>query len=235
MWCRASDIETASERAAFHAERAGDRAALPDVAVSRMVAPFLGMARPEEGIRRCEEIRAWLPDDRFIGAMADMLQGGCQGQLGLFEEGRRQQRRAEEVVLDLGQKLWLGGVAMNAASARVLAGDLESAERRLRHGMEYLESIGSSGTGPRWRPICPRALRAGSLRRGRRDDRRVRGPRSVRRSVNQVTARGIQRSCSPGRAGRGSGRHGRGSRRDHRADRLLGQPLVSRTSARSTG
>ncbi len=51
MWCRASDIETSSERAAFHAERAGDRAALADVAVSRMVAPFLGMARPEEGIR----------------------------------------------------------------------------------------------------------------------------------------------------------------------------------------
>ncbi len=145
MWCRASDIETASERAAFHAERTGDRALLPDVALARMVAPFLGMARPEEGIRRCEETRAWLPDDRFVGAMADMLQGGCQGQLGLFEEGRRQQRRAEEVVLDLGQKLWLGGLAMNASWLEMLAGDLDAAERCLRQGMEMLGSIGELG------------------------------------------------------------------------------------------
>ena len=118
---------------------------IPDVALARMVAPFLGMARPEEGIRRCEEIRAWLPDDRFIGAMADILQGGCKGQLGQFEEGRRQQRRAEEVVFDMGQKLWLGGVAMNASWLDMLAGDLEAAERRLRQGMELLGSIGELG------------------------------------------------------------------------------------------
>ena len=145
MWCRASDMETSSERAAFHAERAGDRAALADVAVWRMVAPFLGMARPEEGIQRCEEIRAWLPEDRFVGARANMLQGGCQGQLGLFEEGRMQHRRAEEVLLDLGQKLWLGGCSLNASWLEILAGDLEAAERCLLRGMEILGSIGELG------------------------------------------------------------------------------------------
>ncbi|MGH2680023.1 MAG: ATP-binding protein [Actinomycetota bacterium] len=145
MWCRASDMETASERAAFHAQRAGDRAMLPNVALSRMVAPFLGMARPEEGIQRCEEIRAWLPEDRFIGAMADMLQGGCRGQLGLFDEGRRQQRRAMDVCLDVGHKLWVGAVSMNASWLEVLAGDLEAAERWLREGIEMLESIGELG------------------------------------------------------------------------------------------
>ena len=145
MWCRASDMETASERAVFHAQRAGDRAGLADVAHSLMVAPFLGMARPEEAIQRCEEIRAWLPDDRFIGAIADMLQGGCKGQLGLFEEGRRQQRRAEGVVFDLGHKLWLGGLGMNRGWLEVLAGDLEAAEHAFRRSIEMLGSIGEVG------------------------------------------------------------------------------------------
>ncbi|HUF58652.1 MAG TPA: adenylate/guanylate cyclase domain-containing protein [Actinomycetota bacterium] len=193
MWCRASDIETASERAAFHAQRAGDRAALPDVALSRMVAPFLGMARPEEGIQRCEEIRAWLPEDRFIGAMADMLEGGCLGQLGLFEEGRRQQRRALEVVLDLGQKLWVGRVSMNASWLEILAGDLEAAEGFLRRGMEMLGSIRELGS----RSTLAADLAHVLYEQGRFEDaaEMIGVSENLGASddlVNQVTARGIR-------------------------------------------
>jgi tetratricopeptide (TPR) repeat protein len=74
-----------------------------------------------------------------------MLEGGCLGQLGLFEEGRRQQGRALEVVLDLGQKLWVGGVSMNASWLEILAGELDAAEGFLRRGMEILVSIGELG------------------------------------------------------------------------------------------
>jgi class 3 adenylate cyclase/tetratricopeptide (TPR) repeat protein len=145
MWCRASDIEIASERAAFHAERAGDRSALSDAASWRITAPVLGMARPEAGIQRCEDVRARLPDDRFIDALADMAQGDCAAQLGLFDEGRMKLRRAEETLADLGQKLWLGGISTNWGAFEVLVGDLEAAERTLRHGIEKLETIGEFG------------------------------------------------------------------------------------------
>jgi class 3 adenylate cyclase/tetratricopeptide (TPR) repeat protein len=145
MWCHASAMETASERAAFHAERAGDRAALLEAAVPRIAAPALGMAQPQVAIQRCEEVRAWLPDDRFIDALADIEQAGCAAQLGQFDLGRRKLHRGEEILLDLGQKLWLGAIPTNAAALEILAGDLEAAERSLRDGMEMLESIGELG------------------------------------------------------------------------------------------
>jgi tetratricopeptide (TPR) repeat protein len=145
MWCHASDMETASEQAAFHAERAGDRAALTEAAVARMAAPSLGMGSPEAGIRRCEEMHAMLPDDRLIEALTYMSQGECAAQLGLFDEGRRMHRRGEGILLDLGQKLWLGGVCLDAGGLEALAGDLDAAELSFRRGMEMLEAIGELG------------------------------------------------------------------------------------------
>jgi class 3 adenylate cyclase/tetratricopeptide (TPR) repeat protein len=145
MWCHAADVEIASERAAFHAERAGDRAALAYTAFWRFAAPMFGMTRPEAGMRRCEEIRAWLPDDRFVEGIAEVIRGGCESQLGLFGEARESMQRGEEIFVDLGSKLWLGSMSTNAAWPEILAGDLEAAERILRRGMEILESIGESG------------------------------------------------------------------------------------------
>jgi tetratricopeptide (TPR) repeat protein len=145
MWCHASDMETASERAVFHAERAGDRAMLSEVLMARMYAPILGMARPGFGIQRCEEIRARFADDRLLQALGEIAHGDCLAQLGLFDEGRTEYRRAEETLLDLGQKMWLGGLSQNRSGLESLAGDPEAAERTLREGMEQLESIGDFG------------------------------------------------------------------------------------------
>ena len=103
------------------------------------------MARPEVGIQRCEQIRAWLPDDRMVDAHAEISQGAAPSYLGLFDEGRERQRRGEEIFLDLGQKLWLGGLDMNKGWLEVLAGDLEAAEHAFRQGIEMLGSIGELG------------------------------------------------------------------------------------------
>jgi class 3 adenylate cyclase/tetratricopeptide (TPR) repeat protein len=145
MWCHAADIDAASEHALFHAERVGDRAALADAASWRISAPVLGMARPEVGIQRCSEIRAWLPDDRFIEGIAEIARVDCAAQLGLFDDGREGIHRAEEIFVDLGNTLWVGGISINAASLEMLAGELDAAERTLRLGMNRLESIGEYG------------------------------------------------------------------------------------------
>jgi tetratricopeptide (TPR) repeat protein len=58
MGCRTADLEAAAERAAFHAERAGDRAGLTDAISWLVLVPILGMMPPETGIRRCQEMRA---------------------------------------------------------------------------------------------------------------------------------------------------------------------------------
>jgi len=145
MWCHASEIEHASERAADHAERAGNRAALSDALSWRMFAPWLGMASPAEGIRRCQEVQARAPDDRLLEAIAAYVEGSCDGMLGHFDEGRRKHRRAKAILVDLGVKLNIGGMSMYAASLEAMAGDLEAAERVHREGTAVLESIGEVG------------------------------------------------------------------------------------------
>jgi class 3 adenylate cyclase/tetratricopeptide (TPR) repeat protein len=145
MWCHASDMEIASERAVFHAERAGDRAALSDAVTWRMFAPWLGMDRPEVAIRRCDEMRAKVPDDRLVEAFAELTQGFCDAILGHFDEGRRKQRRGQNTLIDLGLKLNIGGLSMWVGGLEFLAGDLEAAERAYREGAQMLESIGEIG------------------------------------------------------------------------------------------
>jgi class 3 adenylate cyclase/tetratricopeptide (TPR) repeat protein len=145
MWCHASDIEHASERAAVHAERAGDRAALSDALSSQMFAPWLGMAPPDAGIRRCREVRSRAPDDRLLDAIAGYVEGSFDGMLGRFDEGRSKHRRAKAILVDLGVKLNIGGMSQWAGSLEVMAGNLEAAERVHREGTDVLESIGEIG------------------------------------------------------------------------------------------
>jgi len=145
MWCHASDIEHASERAAYHAERAGDRAALSDALSWRMFAPWLGMASPVDSMLRCGEVRARAPDDRLLEAITTCVEGTCDGMLGRFDDGRRKQQRAQAILVDLGVKLNIGGMSQWAASFEAMAGNFEAADRVHREGTEVLESIGEIG------------------------------------------------------------------------------------------
>ena len=135
MWCHAADVENASERAAYHAERAGDRAALGYAASWRMIAPTLGMATPEAGMRRCEEVRAGCPTIASSRRLAEIR----QGRLRIIA---RSVRRGQEEHAALGGELprpgphaLAGWNSTNAAWLEILAGDLEAAERALRRGM----------------------------------------------------------------------------------------------------
>ena len=145
MGCRSDELEVAAERAAFHAERAGDRSGLSDALRWLTVVPELGMMRPEEGIRRCQELRGRAPDDRVVEAFAELTEGVLEAMLGRFEDGRAKQRRALEHFADLGMKVTAGGMSIPVGNAEEWAGDLEAAERTYREGIELLDSIGEKG------------------------------------------------------------------------------------------
>jgi class 3 adenylate cyclase/tetratricopeptide (TPR) repeat protein len=145
MGCRAADIEAAAERAALHAERAGDRAGLTDANAWLVLVPSLGMMPPEAGILRCREMRARLPDDRTVEAYASMIEGLCEAMLGRFDEARAKQRHGLEILVDLGMTVTLGGMSIGVGNVEMLADDVAAAERKFREGIELLDSIGEKG------------------------------------------------------------------------------------------
>ena len=142
MWCRASEIERAYEHAAVHAERAGDRAGRSEASGWLALAAYFGMTRPQEGIRRCEELRARAPDDRRVEAWTGVSQGLLEAMLGRFEEGRANHRKGREIFADLGMRLTLAATAYGAGRLEVIAGDYAAAERAYREGYDVLASMG---------------------------------------------------------------------------------------------
>ncbi|HET9248809.1 MAG TPA: adenylate/guanylate cyclase domain-containing protein, partial [Actinomycetota bacterium] len=145
MGCRTAELEVAAERAAFHAERAGDRPQLSDAIRWLVLAPGLGMMPPEDGIQRCRAMRARMPADRVVEAFADLTEGMMEGMLGRFEEARAKERHGLEILTDLGMKVSTGGMSIGVASVEAWAGDLDAAERIHRDGIELLDSIGEKG------------------------------------------------------------------------------------------
>jgi tetratricopeptide (TPR) repeat protein len=145
MGGRIAELEVAAERAAFHAERVGDRSGLSDAFRWLVVVPTLGMMRPEDGIRHCQELRGRAPGDRVVEAFADMTEGIMEAMLGRFEEGRAKQRRGLEHFADLGMKVTVGGMSIPVGNAEEWAGDLEAAERTYREALELLDAIGEKG------------------------------------------------------------------------------------------
>jgi class 3 adenylate cyclase/tetratricopeptide (TPR) repeat protein len=145
MWCLAAELEVAAERAAFHAERVGNRSSLSAALEAYVLASLLGMARPEQMISRCEEVRARAPEDRFIEASADFIHGIAEAMLGRAKEGRARHRHAMEIVEDLGMTLNVGSSRTYTGALEVIAGDFEAAEVAFRSGFEALTELGEKG------------------------------------------------------------------------------------------
>jgi class 3 adenylate cyclase/tetratricopeptide (TPR) repeat protein len=145
MGCRTGDLEAAAERAAFHAERAGDRAGLTEAICWLVLVPSLGMMLPDAGIRRIHELRARVPGDRAVEGYADMIEGMCEAMLGRFDEGRAKEHNGLEIFADLGMTLTVGGMSIGVGNVEAWAGDLAAAERKYREGIELLASIGEKG------------------------------------------------------------------------------------------
>ena len=223
MACRTGDLEAAAERAAFHAERAGDRAGLTDAICWLVLVPTLGMMRPEAGIRRIHELRARVPGDRAVEAYADMIEGMCEAMLGRFDEGRAKQHNGLETLADLGMTVTDGRHVDRRRQRREWAGDLAAAERKYREGIELLASIGEKGYLSTHAALLAQVLyQQGRFEECEEMTRLAGGGRRLRRHPHpgHLAARPGE-AARPRREARGSDRAGGSSGSTERRDGLL--------------
>jgi class 3 adenylate cyclase len=187
------DMTQAYERAAHHAERAGDRAALADALSWLSLIGLWDMTPPEGVIRRAQDLRARSPDDRSLEAMTLMSEGYSLAMLGRTDEGRALHRRGHDILLELGLRIKAGAMQDSASRIETLAGDLAAAEHELRQGIDSLASMGELGY------LSTQAAMLGEVlyRRGRLDEAEEMTHVSERSAasddlISQVQLRGVR-------------------------------------------
>ena len=131
------------EKAARHAQKAGDRR---DELESLSWVPltiWAGPTRTDEGLKRCEDVLRRARGDRKVTASALIAQATFEAEMGRFDEARTLIGRAKELLEEIALTVWLAGpVAQFAGWVEFLAGDLAGAERELRRGFDKFTEIG---------------------------------------------------------------------------------------------
>jgi class 3 adenylate cyclase/tetratricopeptide (TPR) repeat protein len=135
--------EQAWEKAAEHAQRAGDRR---DELESLSWVPLVvwaGPTRTERGLQRCEQIVERARGDKKVVASALIAKAAFVAGQGQFDESRRLIADAKALLEEVALTVWLAGpLAQFAGWVELLAGDSVAAERELRWGYEKLNEIG---------------------------------------------------------------------------------------------
>jgi class 3 adenylate cyclase/tetratricopeptide (TPR) repeat protein len=92
-----------------------------------------------------EEFLAWLDRHRGVETRAPILvlyRAGAMGALGRFEEARDLVAAFRARGEELGHGFWAAASTQQASRIETLAGNLEAAEREIRHGCELWEAAG---------------------------------------------------------------------------------------------
>jgi AAA ATPase domain/Adenylate and Guanylate cyclase catalytic domain len=135
--------EQAWEKAAEHAQRAGDRR---DELESLSWVPLVVWAGPTQavrGLQRCEELAERARGDKKVTASALTARAAFEAGQGRFDEARALIGRAKALLEEVALTVWLAGpVAQFAGWIELLAGDSAAAERELRWGYDKLKEIG---------------------------------------------------------------------------------------------
>jgi hypothetical protein len=160
-WIEAKGAAAAAawEEAAAHARRAGDeheRAALLSWVASSL---FFGPVPVDDGIRRCEEIRATVAS--HLASEGEVLRplGGLHGMAGRFDVARALFATSNAVFDDLGLRL-NSVISHPEAVAEMLAGEFAVAEQRLRSGYDALAAMGEKTLRSTTAAILARAIHA---------------------------------------------------------------------------
>jgi tetratricopeptide (TPR) repeat protein len=137
---RSARADEAWERAAEHARRARDDAALFDILGWRCSVALFGPTPVPEAIRRCREIHEQVRGSPVAVARTFQPMAALHAMAGDFDEARRLVRAGDEILGELGGLT--SAVAQQEALVEMLAGRPEEAEGRLRDGYERLEEMG---------------------------------------------------------------------------------------------
>jgi class 3 adenylate cyclase/tetratricopeptide (TPR) repeat protein len=138
---RATDADAAWERAAEHAERAGDERGWSEALSWLASSAYIGPAPVEDGIARCESIRAQLSGHRRAQALVLHPLAGLRAMRGEFTAARRLLAESNAILTELGMTMHTAVSHHEAYVARV-SGDAAGAEAVLRTGYERLEEMG---------------------------------------------------------------------------------------------
>jgi tetratricopeptide (TPR) repeat protein len=143
LTCQFGASEDAWEQAAHHAEAAGDERDMLESLSWIPLTVWGGPTPVEEGIRRCEEIRARADGDRKAMATALFTRGILEAMAGRVQDARPLIDEARSMLEDVVVTVWLAGPHTQMSGwVKLYSGDAESAEGELRWGVETLERFG---------------------------------------------------------------------------------------------
>jgi ATP/maltotriose-dependent transcriptional regulator MalT len=135
--------EQAWEKAAEHAERAGDRRDELESLSWVPLAVWAGPTHTDRGLQRCEEIAVRARGDKKVTASALIAQAAFEAGRGRFDEARASIATAKAMLEEVALTVWLAGpLAQFAGWIELLAADPVAAERELRWGYDKLREIG---------------------------------------------------------------------------------------------
>ena len=137
---RSARADEAWSRAAEHAQRAGDEAALFEILDWRATAALFGPTRVPDAIGRCREIQEQVRGSPVAVARTFQPLAALHAMAGDFDEADRLVRAADEVLGELGGLH--SAIAHQEALVEMLADRPEAAEARLRSGYARLEEMG---------------------------------------------------------------------------------------------
>jgi class 3 adenylate cyclase/tetratricopeptide (TPR) repeat protein len=165
--CRFAAAEAAWEKAAAHADAAGDERELLESLSWIPLTVWGGPTPVEEGIRRCEAIRARADGDRKAMATALFTQAKFEAMAGRLEDARPRIEEARSMLEDLALTVWLAGpLTQMSAWVKLYSGDAEGAEEELRWSVETLQQIGELA----WLPTVAAILAEAIYAQGRLED-----------------------------------------------------------------
>jgi class 3 adenylate cyclase/tetratricopeptide (TPR) repeat protein len=131
-----------SERAIEHAGRAGDTRQQTQAATAYAAAAVFGPTPVEEAVERCERIIADVSGDRHSEGILLALLASLHAMQGSSDQARELIASSRAMLEDLGLRVRVARVALEAWRVEMQAGDVVEAERLIREGYDLLVEMG---------------------------------------------------------------------------------------------